>query len=317
MASRSLAGALERSRAFQIRRKVRMWLWAYGFLAPSLILFALIVLYPSIEAFRLSLYRWSLFGEKEFIGLANYQRMVRDPLFWQSLKVTFIWTLGVVPWVMVLGMLTALALNQPWLPGRGIFRTIYFVPVMTSVVASAFVWRWLFEPTFGVVNWILRQVGIADPPGWLASTTWALPALMTAGVWKQVGYAMVLFLAGLQTIPRELREAAEIDGANPWQVFRHVTLPLLNPTVVFVAVILVINAFRVFSIPYVMTSGGFTYLTPGGPLNSTRVFVLHIYDLAWKQFDFGYGAANAIVLLLMIMTVTLIQLRILQRPFEY
>ena len=174
---------------------------------------------------------------------------------------------------MVLGMLTALALNQPWRPGRGVFRTIYFVPVMTSVVASAFVWRWLFEPTFGVVNWILRQIGIVDPPGWLASTTWALPALMTAGIWKQVGYAMVLFLAGRQTIPRELREVAEIDGANPWQIFWHVTLPLLNPTVVFVAVILVINAFRVFSIPYVMTSGGFTYLTPGGPLNSTRVFV--------------------------------------------
>ncbi len=294
-----------------------MWLWAYGFMAPSLILFSAIVLYPSFEAFRLSLYQWSLFGEKQFVGLANYRRMIRDPLFWQSLKVTLIWTIGVVPCVMVLGLATAIALNQYWLRGRGIFRTIYFVPVMTSVVASAFVWRWLFEPTFGVVNWILRQIGIADPPGWLASTTWALPALMTAGIWKQVGYAMVLFLAGLQTIPRELKEAAEIDGANPWQAFRYITLPLLNPTVVFVAVILVINAFRVFSIPYVMTSGGFTYLTPGGPLNSTRVFVLHIYDLAWKQFDFGYGAANAIVLLFMIMTVTLIQLRILQRPFEY
>lgn len=298
-------------------RRLRTWLWAYGFMAPSLLLFILIVLYPSVEAFRISLYEWNLFGEKRFVGLANYQRMLRDPLFWQSLKVTLIWTIGVVPWVMVLGLATAVALNQPWLRGRGIFRTIYFIPVMTSVVASAFVWRWLFEPTFGVVNWILRQMGVADPPGWLASTTWALPALMTAGVWKQVGYAMVLFLAGLQTIPRELREAAEIDGANPWQVFRHITLPLLNPTVVFVAVILVINAFRVFSIPYVMTSGGFTYLTPGGPLNSTRVFVLHIYDLAWKRFDFGYGAANAIVLLLMIMAVTLIQLRILQRPFEY
>ncbi len=309
--------AYGRMKTLHLNRRVRMWLWAYGFMAPSLILFVLIVLYPSIEALRLSLYRWSLFGSKEFVGLLNYQRMLRDPLFWQSIRVTLIWTIGVVPCVMVLGLATALALNQPWLMGRGVFRTIYFVPVMTSIVASAFVWRWLFEPTFGVVNWILRQIGVADPPGWLASTTWALPALMIAGIWKQVGYAMVLFLAGLQTIPRELKEAAEIDGASPWRTFWHVTLPLLNPTVVFVAVILVINAFRVFSIPYVMTSGGFTYLTPGGPLHSTRVFVLHIYDLAWKQFDFGYGAANAIVLLLMIMTVTLIQLRILQRPFEY
>ena len=304
-------------RGIRWSRRLRAWVWAYGFMAPALVLFGLIVLYPSLEAFRLSLYQWSVFAPKRFVGLANYQRMGHDPLFWTSLRVTLIWTVGVVPCVMVLGLATAIALNQPWLLGRGIFRTIYFVPVMTSIVASAFVWRWLFEPTFGVVNWMLRQLEVSDPPGWLASTTWALPALMIAGIWKQIGYAMVLFLAGLQTIPRELREAAEIDGAGPWQAFRHVTLPLLNPTVVFVAVILVINAFRVFSIPYVMTSGGFTYLTPGGPLNSTRVFVLHIYDLAWKQFDFGYGAANAMVLLLMVMTVTLIQLRILQRPFEY
>jgi multiple sugar transport system permease protein len=140
---------------------------------------------------------------------------------------------------------------------------------------------------------------------------------MTVAVWQQIGYAMVLFLAGLQTIPREFTEAAAIDGAGRWRLFRDVTIPLLNPTIVFVSVILVINAFRVFTIPYVMTAGGFTYGEAGGPLNSTRVFVIHIYDNAFKRFDMGYGSANAFVLLLLVMGVSLIQLRLTQRSFEY
>jgi len=299
-----------------VNERKRRIAWAYIFLSPALILFALTIVYPLFYAAWISLQSWPVFGAKQFIGLGNYARMLNDPVFWQSLRVTFVWTLGVVPAVMVLGLGVAVVLNTSWLRGQGIFRTIYFVPVVSSMVASGFVWRWLFEPSLGVINWFIRSVGLPGP-GWLASTTWALPAIMTVGVWKQIGYAMVLFLAGLQTIPREFVEAAEIDGASKWQVFRHITIPLLNPTIVFVAVILVINAFRVFTIPYVMTAGGFTYLTPGGPLNSTRVFVLHIYDLAFKRFDMGYGSANAFFLLILIMAVTLVQLRIIQRPFEY
>lgn len=291
-------------------------LWAYIFLLPTLVIFVFIVIYPFLYAFWMSLHAWPAFGAKQFIGLENYARMLQDPVFWQSLKVVFIWTLGVVPSIIITSLGLAIALNAKWLRGKSIFRTIYFVPVVTSMVASGFVWRWLFEPTFGVVNYALRSLGLPGP-GWLATTTWSLPAVMVVGVWKQIGYAMVIFLAGLQTIPKEFTEAGEIDGASPFQVFRHITMPLLNPTIVFVVVILVIHAFGVFTIPYVMTAGGFTYGVPGGPLNSTRVFVIHIYDLAFRKFNMGYGSANAFVLLLLIMVVTLIQLKVIQRRFEY
>ena len=296
--------------------RARRTLWAYVFMAPALVLFALIVVYPLFYAFWISLQSWPVFGAKGFVGLGNYRRMADDPVFWQSLKVTSIWTVGVVPAVMVAGLAVAMALNARWLRGRGLFRTVYFVPVVVSVVASGYVWRWLFEPSSGVINWAIRSVGLPGP-GWLASPGSALPAVMTVAVWQQIGYAMVLFLAGLQTIPREFTEAAAIDGAGRWRLFRDVTIPLLNPTIVFVSVILVINAFRVFTIPYVMTAGGFTYGEAGGPLNSTRVFVIHIYDNAFKRFDMGYGSANAFVLLLLVMGVSLIQLRLTQRSFEY
>jgi multiple sugar transport system permease protein len=299
-----------------MRQRRHLIIWAYGFLALPLILFVLIEIYPLFSALWISLQSLPVFGASRFLGLGNYERMLGDPLFWQSMKVTFLWTFVVVPAVMALGLGVAVALNQSWMRGTGIFRTVYFIPVVVSLVAAGFAWRWLFEPSAGVVNFFVRTAGLPGP-GWLADTTFALPAVMVVGVWQQIGYAMVLFLAGLQTIPRDFSEAAEIDGASSWQVFRHVTIPLLNPTIVFVAIVLTINAFRVFTIPYVMSAGGFTHRLPGGPLDSTRVFVLHIYDIAFKSFDMGYGAANAVVLLVLIMAVTLIQLRVIQRSFRY
>jgi ABC-type sugar transport system permease subunit len=299
-----------------VSTRARRVLWAYLFLAPALALFAIIVVYPLGYAFWISLQSWPVFGAKEFVGVGNYARMADDPVFWQSLRVTLTWAVVVVPLVMAIGLSVAVALNARWLPAKGLFRTAYFVPVVVSVVASGYVWRWLFEPSAGVVNWALRGVGLPGP-GWLASPAFALPAVMTVAVWQQVGYAMVLFLAGLQTIPRDFIEAAQLDGAGRWRLFRDVTFPLLNPTVVLVGLILVINAFRVFTIPYVMTAGGFTFGEAGGPLNSTRVFVIHIYDNAFKRFDMGYGSANAFVLLLLVMLVSLVQLRLTQRTFEY
>lgn len=290
--------------------------WAWFFLTPALALFVLTVIYPFGYALVLSLYDWPLLGSHRFTGLDNYVRMLGDPLFRKALWNTSRWVVGVVPATMLTGLVLALLLNQRALKLRGLFRTIYFVPVMTNMVAAGFVWRWLFEPTLGVVNFGLRSLGLATP-GWLADPDWALPAMMVVAVWKQAGFALVVFLAGLQTVPRYFAEAAEIDGAGPWQKFWHVTLPLLNPTVVFVAVMLVINALRVFTIPYVMSAGGLTQLTPGGPLDSTRVFVLHIYDLAFRKLDMGYAAANAIFLMVLILAVTAIQLRTLQRPFDY
>ncbi|MEW6105625.1 MAG: sugar ABC transporter permease [Bacillota bacterium] len=294
----------------------RQVVWGYAFLAPALVLFALIVVYPLLYALWLGFYDWPVFGEKTFVGLGNYARMLSDPLFRKSLINTVYWTCCVVPATVVISLAVALLLEAKFLKGRGLFRTIYFIPVVTSMVGAAFAWKWLFEPTFGVINWLLGLVGIRGP-GWLASTTWALPAMMAVGVWKQVGFAMVIFLAGLQTIPKELKEAATVDGASPTQQFFRVILPLLNPTVVLVLVMLVINAFRVFTIPYVMSAGGFTWATPGGPLDSTRVLVLHIYDMAFSKFQVGYASATAFALLAIIMVVTIIQIKLVQRPFEY
>lgn len=290
--------------------------WAWLFLTPALVGFIAIVLYPFIDAFWMSLHDWPVLGAKRFVGFDNYRALLKDPLFWKSLRVTALWTIGVVPATIAIGTMVALLLNQKNLAGREFWRSIYFIPVMTNMVAASFVWRWLFEPTNGVVNWFVRLLGLPGP-GWLADTTWALPAMMVVGVWKQIGFALVIVLAGLQTIPRFIHEAAELDGVTPWQRFWHITLPLINPTVVFLVVMMVINALRVFTIPYVMSAGGFTNQTPGGPLNSTRVFVLHIYDLGFRKFDFGYAAANSFVLLILILTVTVLQLRMLQRDFEY
>jgi len=300
----------------RLKPRQRQAIWAYVFLTPTLILFALIVIYPFLYAFYLSLQEWGVFGDTYFVGLQNYRDMLNDPLFWKSLSNTFKWTVGVVPATIIIALLVALILNSQRVKARGAFRTIYFVPVVTNMVAAAFVWRWLFEPTFGVVNYILERLGLPGP-GWLASTKWALAAMMVVGIWKQIGFAMVIFLAGLQTIPRDIVEAARIDGATGWQVFSRITLPLLNPTVVFVAVMMVINALRVFTIPYVMSAGGFTYGVPGGPLDSTRVFVIHIYDLGFRRFQLGYASANAFALLILIMAATLFQMKVLERPFEY
>lgn len=315
-------GAMLRSRGVAatpragIRPHVRRWLWAYAFLLPALLLFAFIVAYPLGWAAWLSLQDWNFFGAKQFIGLGNYARLTQDPLFWKSLRISFVWTAGVVPAILLLSLPLAVFLNAGWVRLRSVYRTSYFIPVITNAVAVAFVWRWMFDPTFGIINWFLGQLGLAKP-SWLADPLWALPAMMVVGVWKQVGQAMVLFLAGLQTIPQDFVDAARIDGASPRQVFWKVTLPLLNPTLVFVVVILVINAFRVFTIPYVMSAGGLQARTPGGPLDSTRVFVLHIYDIAFQRFSMGYGAANAFILMLLVIAVTLIQMRLIQRPFEY
>ena len=297
----------------QRRLAVSAWL----FLTPAMAGFLLIVLYPLLYAFWMSLHDWPVLGTRQFIWFGNYKQMLTDPLFWKSLRITLVWTAGVVPVTIGLGLAVALLLNSPRVRGKVFFRAVYFIPVMTNMVAASFVWRWLFEPTNGVINYGLLRLGITARPGWLADTTWALVAMMIVAVWKQVGFAMVILLAGLQTVPRNIYEAADLDGTNRWQRLRHITVPLINPTIVFLVVMMVINALRVFTIPYVMSAGGFTNQSPGGPLDSTRVFALHIYDLGFRKFDMGYSAANSFVLLLLILAVTVIQMRLLQQDFEY
>lgn len=296
--------------------RARQALWGYLFLLPSLALFVLVVLWPTLRAFYLSLYRWPL-GEagQRYIGLANFAALVQDELFRIALRNTLYFTMVTVPLTLILALAIALLLNRRDLPGKVPLRAAYFLPSVAPLVAVAFAWRWLLEPTFGPINWALRSTGLPGP-GWLGSPQWALPGIMLMTVWRDLGFYMVIFLAGLQTIPSEIYDAAALDGAGSWRMLRHITLPLLNPTLVLAAVVAVIDRIQVFTPIYVMTSGGANFL-PGGPLNSTRTLVLEIYFTAFRKLDLGYAAAETIVLFMILLGLTVLQLRLLERRFEY
>lgn len=295
----------------QARREM---LWAYAFLGPAFFFLLILILYPILFAFWISLHDWSLIPRDfPFIGFQNYVRAFTDDLTTKSLKNTLIYVIGAVPVGMVLSLALALVMNIDRLPLRTFFRAVYFVPVITSWVAVSFVWRWLFEPRWGLVNSFLEIFGITGIK-WLASPVWALPAIMIVAIWKGLGYNMVIFLAGLQGIPRELREAATIDGANRWQSFWAVTFPLLNPTIVFITVTAMIGSLQVFTPAVIMTT---VQGEAGGPINSTRVMVYHIYSMAFRNNQLGYGAALAFVLFALILIITIVQLRLTQRDVGY
>lgn len=297
------------------RPRSRQTLWAYVFLAPALLFFAVFVIYPTLRSFQYSLYDWPLgVPTKTFVGLDNYRRLLTDdPVFLTAVWNTVRFTAGTLIPTLAIALLLALALNHPALRLRGLFRTVYFLPFVLSLVAVGFVWRWMLEPTFGPVNFVFRLFGVQGP-GWLASPTWALPGVMLMSVWRDVGFYMVIFLAGLQTIPASFHEAAKIDGANAWARFWRVTLPLLNPTLVFASVIAVINGLQLYTAVYVMTGRSGIY---GGPLNSTRSVVLDIVETAFRSLNMGYASAAVFLLFLVILLFSLLQIRLLDRPFEY
>lgn len=298
------------SRARRPRRRLgRGEVWAaYGFLLPNLIGFLIFTLVPVLAALVISLTNWDLLQPAKWVGLANYAQLMQDPLFGQVLRNTAIYVLGTVPAQMAIALLVALALNQE-IPGKLFFRTAYFMPVVASTVAVALVWRWIFNADFGLLNEALYALGMSHPPNWLASTHWALPAIMIMSVWQQIGYSMVLFLAGLQGVPAHLHEAARIDGASSIQRFFFITVPMLTPTTFFVMVISVINSFQVFDQALIMTEGG--------PANATNTIVFHIYRNAFQYFHMGYAAAMAWVLFGIIFVVTLAQFRYQQRWVHY
>ena len=312
MATAAKAFAITRQR--WSRQQRREALWAYAFLSPAFFFLLALIMFPILFAFWISLHDWSLIPRHfPFIGLQNYLETLRDPLTIKSLRNTLFYTVGAVPVSMAVSLILALIMNQEKLPFRTWFRTTYFIPVITSWVAVSFVWLWLFEPRWGLVNSFLGWFGITGIK-WLASPVWALPAIMLVAVWKGLGYNMVIFLAGLQGIPREMHEAAKIDGANRWQSFWFITFPLLNPTVVFITVTAVIGSLQVFTPAVIMTT---IQGEAGGPINSTRVMVYHIYSTAFRYNRLGYGAALAFVLFALILVVTLVQLRLTQREVEY
>jgi ABC-type sugar transport system permease subunit len=276
---------------------------AWSFIAPSLVLLLVFSAVPLLFAFYLSFHGWNLLEPaKPFVGLGHYIELASDGLFWNAAKNTAIYALY-VPLTMACALGVAILLNRS-IKGVALLRAIFFLPYITSFVAISIVWQWMYDPNFGIFNWVLGLFGLGPFP-WLNSPSTALLALIIMAVWIHIGFQMVIFLAGLQAIPNELYEAAMIDGAGPWRRFWRITLPMLKPTTFFVLVTSIIGSFQVFTFVYVMTEGG--------PLHATDVIVYHIYQNAWQFLRMGYASAMSWVLFAVIFAITLIQFRLLGR----
>jgi multiple sugar transport system permease protein len=281
----------------------------YLFVLPQVTATAIFLLHPVAEAARLSLHRWilSLGRPAEFAGMANYVALAEDRLFRQALANTAVYVAGTVPTTLVLGLGLAVALNRPLGRWRSVFRSACYVPVVVPTVVVALVWRFMLDPRAGVVNAALDRLGLPQP-AWFADPRFAMLAVVLASVWQQAGFVMVIYLAGLQGIPRQLHDAAAVDGAGVFARFRDVTLPLLAPTTLFVVVIGIVNGFKVFDQVYVMTGGG--------PANATLTIVQYLYVLAFDLFDVGRGAAAAMVLLALLAVLTAVTMRLGRREVE-
>jgi len=277
------------------------------FLAPSLIPLLLFTVGPMVASVGLSTLRWNLLKPPVFIGLDNYDKLLGDEGFRDSVLHTVQYVAGYLPIVLVGGLLIALALNQR-LRGLALFRTAYFLPVVTSWVVVALMWRWLLDPGSGIVNYALSLVGI-DGPGWWTDPDWAMASVIVASAWKDLGFVMVILLAGLQAIPEEYYEAASVDGAGRWSRFRHITIPLLTPSLFFVLVISLINNLQVFDQVWVMTKGG--------PAGATSVVVENIVRNAFSYGQMGYAAAMSWVFFLALLVITAIQFRLQRRWVTY
>lgn len=286
-----------KSASRKLKRKNTLIAWS--FIAPNFIGFLIFTLVPVVCSLILAFMKWDSFSTPEFVGLQNFTRMLSDDTFWLSLKNTFLYTIGVVPLTLVCSLGLAILLNQK-IKGVKFFRTAFFFPYVTSLVAIAVVWSMLFHPTMGPINQFLRVV-IENPPGWLSSSDWALTAIIIVSVWRGMGYYMILYLAGLQGISKELYEAAAMDGANKWKQFIHITVPALRPTTFFVTIMLVINCFKIFDLVQVMTDGG--------PGRATNVLVYQVYSEAFVKFNFGYASAIAMVLFVIVLVITVIQFK--------
>ncbi len=290
------------------RRQVMDWLTAYGMLTPSFLVLAVFIYFPVVFTLYLSFQRWRLLrGPAAFAGLANYQFMLTSEDFWQALRNTFYFATGAIPTGMALALIIAMLLNRP-LRGMALYRTAYFIPVITSMVAVSVVWLWIYHPDVGLMNWLLGLVGLG-PVRWLNEPGPAMPALIIMSVWKGLGYNVIIYLAGLQNVPQHLFEAARIDGANRWQLFRHITWPLVTPTSFLIFIMAVINSFQSFTQVHVMTQGG--------PLGATTVIVYYLYQQAFQQFNMGYGSAVAMALFVIILALTLIQMKVLGPRVHY
>lgn len=284
----------------------------YLFLAPGFLVFATFMLYPLAKAIQISFYHWELNPDRtsRFVGLSNYAAVLHDPISWVALRNTVLYALGTVPTQIVLGLLVAILLDSIWRL-RVFFRTLYYIPVITSWVVVSILFKYIFSSDAGLANYLLHDVLHILPRyvGWLQDVPTALFVVGLLGVWKGVGWSMLIFLAALQSIPKEMREAAAVDGAGPIQSYTRVILPIMWPVILFVMVLLVIGSFNVFISVYLMTAGG--------PVHQTEVLLSYMYHQAFDYLDFGFGAALSNLLAVLIVGLSLLQIRFLRREVEY
>jgi multiple sugar transport system permease protein len=280
------------------KEKISAWLY----LLPAMLLLTIFVIYPTVRLFIDSFYEWDGMSTGVFIGFDNYRDLLGDEEFYQTIKNTFIFIMGSVPTGMALSLVMAL-LIQKKIMGRNFFRSIFFAPVVTSLVAAGLIFVWIFNYDFGLLNMILKAFGFERIP-WLVSERYATFSVILMTIWKDAGYNMILFLAGLNNISSTYYEAARIDGAGSWQIFWKITWPLLMPTTFFILIIRIIFSFRTFEQIFAMTKGG--------PMGSTTVFVYYIYEKAFKYFQMGYASAAAILMLSLVLVLTCIQFKLIK-----
>jgi multiple sugar transport system permease protein len=291
-------------------KSMRKLVPVYLFILPGIALFLTWTIYPLVDAFVMSFFHWNLLTSSQFIGLENYQRALSDPVFWLALRNVVLFAVIAVPGQMVLGLGAALLLDQQ-LRFRSFFRTLFYLPVVTSWVVVSILFTYLYNGQAGPINYVLHDLLHIIPSYvfWLGDPNTALPAIASLDIWKGVGWAAVIYLAGLQNIPRELYDAAMVDGAGRWQRFAHLTVPLLRPTVMFLAVMLTIGSFNTFIQVYIMTGGG--------PLHSTETVLTYMYTNAFNSLDLGYGAAISYLFTLLMFVISITQIRLLRRRYEY
>ena len=284
----------------------------YLFLAPGFLVFATFMLYPLAKAIQISFYHWQLMPGRtsQFVGLANYGAVLHDPISWIALRNTVLYAIGTVPTQILLGLVVAILLDSIWRL-RVFFRTLYYVPVITSWVVVSILFKYIFSSDAGLANYVLHDVFHILPRyvGWLQDVPTALFVVGLLGVWKGLGWSMLIFLAALQSIPKEVREAAAADGAGSIRTYTRVIIPMIAPVMLFVMVLLVIGSFNVFISVYLMTAGG--------PVHQTEVLLSYMYHQAFDYLDFGFGAALSNLLAVLIVGLSLLQIRFLRREVEY
>ena len=286
--------------------EIRQHRAGWAFVAPALILIGVFFFVPVLAGLVLSFTDFDIYAVgrpdvARFVGLRNYVQALGNPLFWKALGNTLYFVLVGGPLSVVTSLVAALLVSSKLTRLPGLFRSIFFMPVVTTLVAVAIVWRYLYQPQYGLLNWALGGLGIR-PVDWLGDSHWAMFSIILLAVWKNFGYNMLIFVAGLQSIPEELYEAAELDGASPWSRFVHVTLPSLGPTFLFVGVMTMLGNFQLFAEPYVMTQGG--------PLKATTTVVMLMYDEGFRWWRMGMGSAIAFVLFVIMLAGTLLQMRL-------